>query len=151
VITAARDQRSFPFELDSVRAARHFVNAVLAPPSGVPVVDDTVADDAAIVITELAANAVLHACSAFTVTIERSAAALTILVGDTTPLEPGDAAAPFEIRAGHGLSVVVQLASRWGVGQTEDGKVVWVELALPAQPSGPEKSAITAPGQRQSA
>ena len=83
VITARRDERSFPYELDSVRAARHFVTAVLSPTRGArdqrPVSDntvvngtarddsavqetagddpasyDTVVDDAGIVVTELA-------------------------------------------------------------------------------------------------
>jgi anti-sigma regulatory factor (Ser/Thr protein kinase) len=34
--------------------------------------------------------------------------------------------------AGRGLILVSRLAQRWGVNRTNQGKVVWFELALPA-------------------
>ena len=109
-------------ELDSVRAARHFTVGLLARGS-----DRRLADDAAIVVTELAANAVLHARSGFTLTISRSATAIRIAVRDGRPLasRPG-----LDVRAGHGLSVVAQLARKWAVERRPDGKVVWAELAM---------------------
>jgi anti-sigma regulatory factor (Ser/Thr protein kinase) len=115
--------RSFTFMLDSVRAARHFAAGLLGQGPG-----EALANDAAIVVTELAANAVLHARSGFTLTISRSAAAVTIAVKDDRPLAPGSDGMPFEIKAGHGLSVVAQLASRWAVERRPDGKVVWAEV-----------------------
>jgi MEDS: MEthanogen/methylotroph, DcmR Sensory domain len=112
-----RETRSFPWELDSARAARHYVTGLLDRA------------DAAIVAAELAANAVLHARSAFTVTVSRSAARVRIAVRDYAPLESGS----FQVRKDHGLGVVSQLASRWAVDRLQDGKVVWVELpACPA-------------------
>ncbi|HVT68315.1 MAG TPA: ATP-binding protein, partial [Trebonia sp.] len=93
----AVDHRSFPAELDSVRAARHFVTALLGrlgwlgDGTGQPL-----ADDAAIVATELAANAVLHARSGFTLTVSWSVAAVRIAVADRAPLEPGRARPPRE-------------------------------------------------------
>src|SRR5487761_471085 len=92
--------RSFPPEVDSVRAARHVV-------------------------------AVLHARSGFTLTVSWLAAAVRIAVRDGDPLAPGHDGAPFDVRQGHGLSVVSQLASGWAVEGLPDGNVVWADL--PAQ------------------
>lgn len=116
--------RSFLAELDSVRAARHFVTGLLNAKHG-----DPLADDAAMVVTELASNAVLHARSGFTLTISRSAAALRIAVRDSRPLSAGSEGMPFGISPGHGLSVVSQIASHWAVERLPGGKVVWAELS----------------------
>ncbi len=115
--------RSFPFKLDSVRAARHFVIGLFNTEP-----DETLTSDAAIVTTELASNAVLHACSGFTLTISRSASAVRIAVRDHRPLVPGNDGLPFDITTGHGLSVVAQIAHAWSVERLPDGKLVWAEL-----------------------
>lgn len=120
---SAVQERSFPPELDSVRAARHFVTGLLNHGP-----DDALASDAAMVTTELAANAVLHARSGFTLTVSRSAASVRIAVRDGDPLIPRNGSLPFDIRQGHGLSVVSQLASGWAVERLPDGKVVWADL-----------------------
>ena len=129
-------ERSFPAELDSVRAARHFVTGLLNQGP-----DDALATDAAIVATELAANAVLHARSGFTLTVSRSVTALRIAVRDGDPLIHRNGSMPFDIRPGHGLGVVSQLASGWAVERLPEGKVVWADLpaetlrAFPALPA----------------
>ena len=134
---AAADARSFPCELGSVRAARHYVASLLDPAT-----DQVLADDVAIAVTELAANAVLHGQSAFTVIVSRWATRIRVAVRDNAPLAlasvtlaPVALAAgesvksvPFPVTTGHGLSVVARLASRWGVEPTTAGKVVWAEL-----------------------
>lgn len=116
--------RSFPAELDSVRAARHVTASLLDGETA-----QEVAEVVAIVVTELASNAVLHASSGFTLTISRSPAAVRIAVRDDSPLVPLDDGRPFDIRTGHGLSVVTQLACAWDVEGLPNGKVVWAELA----------------------
>lgn len=131
---AVADARSFPCELDSVRAARHYVSGLLEPAS-----DEALAGDVAIAVTELAANAVLHGRSAFTVVVSRWATRIRIAVRDNAPVTRakvalaagGEAAVtvPFPVTTGHGLSVVAKLASRWGVEPTPAGKVVWAELS----------------------
>lgn len=115
--------RSFPPEIDSVRGARHFVTGLLLTGP-----DDALADDAAIVATELAANAVVHARSGFTLTVSRSPAAVRIAVRDGDPLASVPLGPPFDVSHGHGLSVVSQLASGWAVEPLPDGKVVWADL-----------------------
>jgi MEDS: MEthanogen/methylotroph, DcmR Sensory domain len=143
--SAVADARSFTGELQSVRAARHYVMGLLGGAAGDmaggaagrpgacdAAASDAVAADAAIVVTELAANAVLHARSAFTLTVTQSAAGVRIAVRDNTPLPAADEAAgrggPLPVLTGHGLSVVAQLASRWSVERLRGGKVVWAEL-----------------------
>ena len=128
--SAVADQRSFPAERSSVRAARQYVTGLLSQAA-----DEATACDTAIVTTELAANAVLHAGSGFTLTVSRSAAGTRIAVRDNTPLEAAEPDAtgpgiPFLVMTGHGLSVVSQLASRWAVEPLPDGKVVWAELPV---------------------
>lgn len=119
--------RSFLPELDSVREARHFATRLLGPAPG----GEQLTEDAAIVVTELAANAVLHARSGFTLTLSRSAATIRIAVKDHLPLGAGSGGnSPFDVKVGHGLSVVAQIARRWAVERLPDGKVVWAELAV---------------------
>jgi anti-sigma regulatory factor (Ser/Thr protein kinase) len=121
--------RSFPDAPESTRAARHFVLETLGTPE-----DQALAVDAAIITGELAANAVLHARSDFTVAVSRSAAGVRISVRDAMPLQTGTGRASLQVSHGHGLWVVAQLADNWAVQRLPNGKVVWAEL--PASPRG---------------
>lgn len=118
--------RSFPSELDSVRAARHFVTRLLGQGPG----GRELTEDVAIVVTELAANAILHARSGFTLTISLSEATVRIAVRDDLSLVAEAEGRPFDVKAGHGLSVVAHIARQWSVEQRPDGKVVWAELPV---------------------
>jgi len=119
--------RGFPGVLDAARAARHFVTGVLRPRH-----DQALTQDAAIVTAELAANAVLHAGSAFTVAVSQSAAGVRISVRDATPMQSVDGIGSLVTRPEHGLGVVSAITSRWAVEPLPGGKVVWAEL--PASP-----------------
>jgi len=113
--------RAFALSSDAPAAARHFaVDAVRRLDAA------DLADDAALVVTELAANAVVHAHTGFTVDLAAGPDVLRISVRDASPLPPGAGlpAAPL-----HGLGAVDMLASRWGVEPLgHSGKSVWVEL-----------------------
>jgi anti-sigma regulatory factor (Ser/Thr protein kinase) len=87
-----------------------------------------IANDAAIVVTELAANAVTHAHSPFTVTLSSRGDGVMIAVRDDSPLAPDlrDPASS-EVR-GRGLRLVAALSASWGTDLEEGGKVVWAEL-----------------------
>jgi len=124
---AAEDTRSFPGILEAARAARHFVTGVLLPRR-----DQALTQDAAIVTAELAANAVLHAGSAFTVAVSQSADGVRISVQDASPMRPADWHRPLMTSTDHGLGVVSAVANRWAVEPLPGGKVVWAEL--PASP-----------------
>lgn len=84
------------------------------------------ADEAGLIVTELAANAVLHAQSGFSVELSSHPGILCILVSDGNGLISGERLVPTPM---HGLSVVAALASEWGVTSSADeGKTVWVNL-----------------------
>lgn len=121
---ASRDEalaaRGFSQARESPRVARHFVLDILGSQ-----VDKAVAADAALVTTELAANAVRHARSAFTLTVTRTAAGIRISVRDHSPL---DDCGPLVLRDGHGLDLVAKIADSWAVEPLPDGKIIWAEL-----------------------
>jgi hypothetical protein len=111
--------RTFPGDKASPRAARRFVLATLAGWRA-----HSVAGDAALVVTELATNAVLHARSRFTVSLAGRDGAVRISVADTRP----STGSPLPVSRGHGLGVVAAVAAAWGVQDTAGGKAVWAEL-----------------------
>jgi hypothetical protein len=90
---------------------------------------DTVIADAALVVSELAANAVLHAGSPFSVSVRWRDPMLRIAVSDASPLLGGAPASrgllPFPE---HGLGLVEAVCARWGTEVHSGGKVVWAEL-----------------------
>ena len=116
--------RAFAFSADAPAAARHFaVDAVRRLGAA------DLADDAALVVTELAANAVVHARTGFTVDLAAGPDTLRICVRDASPLPPGPAGPGLPAAPLHGLGAVDALASRWGVEPLgHSGKSVWVEL-----------------------
>ena len=115
--------RTFAFSREAPATARHFAVATLCE-WGVA----DVADDAALVVTELAANAIVHAGSGFTVILSARGNVLRIAVRDGCPLPAEGHAALMPIPL-HGLGAVDALASRWGVEPLgRAGKTVWVDL-----------------------
>jgi MEDS: MEthanogen/methylotroph, DcmR Sensory domain len=119
-------ERSFVKDLGAPTAARRFVLETVGPWA-----DRAFAGDAAILATELASNAVLHAQSGFTVAITRSAADLRIAVRDDSPVPLAGNGSPLVVRHGHGLGLVATIASRWAVESEPGGKTVWAELQVP--------------------
>ena len=115
--------RAFALSGDAPAAARHFaVDAVRRLGAA------DLADDTALVVTELAANAIVHAQTGFTVDLSAGPDVLRITVRDASPLPPASAA-DLPALPLHGLGAVDALASRWGVEQLgHSGKLVWVEL-----------------------
>jgi MEDS: MEthanogen/methylotroph, DcmR Sensory domain len=112
--------RTFAFSSEAPAAARHFaVDAVRRLGAA------DLAEDTALVVTELAANAIVHAQTGFTVDLSAGPDVLRISVRDASrPPPAGLPAAPL-----HGLGAVDVLASRWGVEPVgHSGKSVWVEL-----------------------
>lgn len=91
---------------------------------------DTLVHDAALVLTELAANAVLHGGSPFSVSISLKASKLRIAVGDRSPLTGALAVHGLTPRAGRGLGLIDTVSTRWGTTIVSDGKVVWAELQV---------------------
>jgi anti-sigma regulatory factor (Ser/Thr protein kinase) len=121
---------TFPAALESARAARHVMTAALEK-GGSP----HLADDAALVVTELATNAVVHARSGFRVTLTLRQDVIHISVHDDQPLPADSADTVADIVAVlpaaplHGLGAVAALAARWGAYPAGIGKDVWAELS----------------------
>jgi hypothetical protein len=119
--------RAFPWSGMGPADARRFVTDTLVAWSRTDLVDD-----AAVIITELATNAILHARTGFTVTIScRADGAIRVAVRDASLQPPRlRRPAPFE-GSGRGLGLVAAIAAGWGTDVLRDGKVVWAQL-LPA-------------------
>lgn len=113
---------------ESVPAARHFVVDVLRAWG-----HEDLTADAALIVSELATNALTHAASPFRAVVDRRRGGLRIGVEDA-------ARTPFERRAaqaddvsGRGVDIVAALSERWGYSPVPGGKVVWAELLDPSR------------------
>ncbi|MBF5081953.1 ATP-binding protein [Quadrisphaera sp. INWT6] len=124
--SAAQERRTARYEPEaaSVRAARRFVEEQLVALERAPL-----ADDAGLVLSELAANAVLHARTPFevvVVAVGTDEVRVEVLDGSTaTPLVGVSVGTS---TTGRGMVLVDALATRWGVRPLETGKAVWFEV-----------------------
>ena len=135
----------------AVRAAREFTVATLDEWQLAPLIEDAV-----VIASELATNAILHGTPAATgdvandpepARVELSwclqASRLICVVTDQAGAPPAVAAQDPEAESGHGLRIVGALAVAWGwtiLGTGE--KAVWAALELP----GPADSAVKRDG-----
>jgi AraC-like DNA-binding protein/anti-sigma regulatory factor (Ser/Thr protein kinase) len=120
----ARGQ-SFPGDEQAVRAARQFLHDTLARWE----LPDH--PDAEVVATELAANAVRHAGTAFRVRLVLDDNGLRVSVRDHGPgtLPEVSGIDPHLPGGGQGLRLIARLSRSWGVLHFADGKAVWAVLA----------------------
>lgn len=118
--------REFDPDTAEIRRAREFV--VTAAGDG----DDTteLADRLALVVSELASNAVLHAGTPFTVRVRRGHDVVRVEVADRSAARPAPRPLDPTAVSGRGLAIVESLASAWGVQPSGAGKCVWAELPL---------------------
>ena len=123
-----RSTRRFEASVEDVRASRRFVMEALEGLQDAELIDDT-----ALVVSELATNAIVHARSSFTVTIGSSGGAIRIEVGDACMTPPSVRPHSPDSLGGRGLPLIDAVASTWGVLRTKNGKIVWAQLA-PAPP-----------------
>lgn len=97
-------------------------------------------ETAALLVSELVSNAVLHARTAATVAIHLSESRLRLEVSDLSPRQPLIRSYGEEATTGRGLGMVVALARRWGVQPTSAGKTVWAELGEAEESAGVHRS-----------
>lgn len=117
-----------PNDLSSVSVARRFVREKLSE-WGI----DEPSDDAQLVVSELAANALTHADSSYRVRILNTGPALRIEVEDGGIGTPEPQPLTETEEHGRGLHLVGALAASWGMDAGETGgKRVWAELAIPS-------------------
>jgi len=106
-------------------AARCFVTRTLAA-WGYP----ELVDNAAVIASELATNAVLHARTQFTVTVSRRPGGIIrVAVRDASRQPPRPRPPALLAGTGRGLGLVDALSAGWGADILPDGKVVWAQLA----------------------
>ncbi|MGB0100882.1 MAG: response regulator [Nocardioides sp.] len=116
-----------PDDLSSVSTARQFVKRHLRS-WGI----DGPVDDALLVVSELAANALTHAHSSYSISLSATPHALRIEVDDAGAGAPEPRTLTDTEEHGRGLHLVDALAASWGMEAAESGgKRVWAELALP--------------------
>jgi hypothetical protein len=120
--------QDFPAALASARAARYFAVETLERWGA-----GRFAADAALVVAELASNAVVHARTGFTLTVSWRGSAVRIAVRDAAPLTSA------ALRAGalpaaplHGLGAIAALAAAWGADPGAESKTIWAELSAQA-------------------
>jgi DNA-binding HxlR family transcriptional regulator len=94
--------------------------------------EDHLVADAALLVTELATNAVRHASSPFRASVSRTGAAVRIAVEDLGTGEPRLRPADPERLGGRGVALVDAMSVTWGVDPAPAGKVVWCELRTAA-------------------
>ena len=117
-----------PDDLSSVALARRFVRDTLREWGH----EDTV-DDAMLVVSELAANALTHAESSYRVRLAAAGPALRIEVEDDGAGTPEPQPLTDTEEHGRGLHLVGALAASWGMEAGESGgKRIWAELPLAA-------------------
>lgn len=112
----------------AVAAARRFISETLTSWG-----ERNLVWDGALIISELATNAVIHGGSAFRVSVERAANVVRIAVEDVGPGLPQSRRAAGDALDGRGLAIVEELALRWGCDWLDGGKVFWAELEAPAR------------------
>jgi anti-sigma regulatory factor (Ser/Thr protein kinase) len=97
-----------------------------------------VRDAIAVMVGELAMNAIEHARTDFKVAVEITGGTLRVTVTDSSEAQPTAAPMPppGNLR-GRGLPIVRSLADDWGIVPSPDGpgKTIWFEIAVPS-PAG---------------
>ena len=110
-----------PPEAPSVRIARHEVEQAIA---GYP---EDVRATVALLTSELASNAVVHAQTPFTVRAHADRSVVRVAIGDSGGRRPAMTARDSTTMGGWGLSMVDAAASRWGI-DADDTTTVWFEI-----------------------
>ena len=121
-----------PGDLSAAGAARDHVSAEL---QGLAL-DDRTVDDAVLVASELAANAIRHGAPPVTLIVDITGATVRIEVRDHgRATEPSALPPSSSAGSGRGLALVQQLALDHGWARGHDGTTVWAELPLRERPS----------------
>lgn len=116
---------ALPPEAPSAALARRLVEAHC------PALPAERLDTARLLVTELVSNAVRHGAGPVLLALAASGDRLRVGVEDDSPSMPVMVSAPVGAQGGHGLHLVADLASRWGVARRDagrPGKRVWFEL-----------------------
>ena len=125
----------------SVGAARRFIEARAAAWS----FPEPAGSHLVLVGSELVTNAVLHARTPLTLTLELRDGRARVSVKDRSQAPPTLRRYQPDALTGRGLGVVAALSRRWGITAAPDGKVVWAEVAAGAAAGPGEPAAAQLP------
>jgi len=114
----------------SVGEARRFIQARAAAWS----IPEPAGSQLVLIGSELVTNAVLHARTELTVTLELRDGRVRIGVTDRSQAPATLRHYQADAMTGRGLGVVAALSDRWGISAAPDGKVVWAEVVAGDQP-----------------
>ncbi len=132
-----RAQMVLPCEATSVSAARRFVREQLADWGF-----GAMADTAALLVSELVTNVILHAHTPVRVALLGDDERIRVEVGDGSEVEPLRRDTSELDATGRGLMLIEAMASDWGVANTAEGKIVWFEVHRePAAEADPAEAA----------
>ena len=116
---------SWPGTLQDVRSAREFVTTRLED-RGLP----ALVEPGRLVVSELATNAVCHARTPFSVSLQGVGGAVVLRVDDGSDVRPVLGEAGVWALGGRGLLMVAASSTAWGVTPVAGGgKSVWARLA----------------------
>jgi hypothetical protein len=92
-----------------------------------------------LLVTELSTNAVLHAATAYRVSLnQRDDGTIRIGVSDGSPRKPRARYYGVDATTGRGLGLVGSLSAAWGTSVLPGGKTVWCDV----RPDPPEGMSI---------
>jgi anti-sigma regulatory factor (Ser/Thr protein kinase) len=130
IVMPTEARADFPAEPASAGHARRFVDATLRTWSC-----DRLLDIATLLVSELVANAVLHAGTVIGVVVRLDGDRLRVEVHDRSVRAPARKHYSSLATTGRGLLLVERMSAEWGVMVEDDGKNVWFELdqTLPAR------------------
>lgn len=128
-------QAEFDSESSNASDARRFVTRTLEDWDC-----DHIADTAILLVGELVANVVLHARTAFDVTVRLEGPRLRVEVRDADARLPARKHYSVTSTTGRGLALLDELADDWGAAPVPGGKCVWFELET--NPSDGRQAAI---------
>jgi anti-sigma regulatory factor (Ser/Thr protein kinase) len=127
----AAAEQSFAPDVGTISVARRWVEDTLIAWGA-----DDLSWTAMLLVTELSTNAVLHAATAYRVSLDqRKDGTVRIGVSDGSPRKPRARDYGVDATTGRGLGLVGSLAAAWGTSSRPDGKTVWCDLRAEA-PSG---------------
>ena len=116
---------SLPGDPGSVPTARRWVRSALTS-WGLPETGWTAAQ----VVSELTTNVLLHARSAFTLTVTVHAGHVRVEVEDGSPVTLQARQYAATATTGRGLHIVESLSLEWGSAAGDGGKTVWALLPV---------------------
>lgn len=114
-----------PGEARSAARARRFLRAFLRSCDAL-----AYSDGAELVLTELVANAALHAKTKISVSAQLEQGRLRLEVSDASERRPSPRSYSEEATTGRGLTLIEALATSWGIEARPGGKTVWAEMSV---------------------